>query len=142
GPKMIVESPIAHAFAQYQQFWSVTWIAAVGHHAVERRKILECLPPRARIVANTDAWAVAHRKHIRAAEGLTGPLCLDLDFRIARKLRARRDRQAKIDGITVVVARKSELQGDRRSSPGALNLLLASLHSARELLGARPQRRL
>ena len=84
---MIVEPPVTHAVAQQQQFGRVARIAAMRHHAVERRKMRGDLVPSTGVVANAGARTVARGKHVRAAKRLPDPLALDLDDRIAREVR-------------------------------------------------------
>ena len=87
GVEMIVETPIAHALAQEQQLGRVARVAAVRHHAVERRQVLHHLPPRAGFITDANARPVTDRKNIGAAQCFAEPLIFELDDRIAGELR-------------------------------------------------------
>ena len=107
GAEMIVKPPVAHALTQHQQFGRLARIAAVGHHAVERRELRQHLLPGACLVADADARAVARSKNARAREHLAGPLTLGLDCRIEGKGRCRAE--AEINRVAIVRAGKAEL---------------------------------
>src|SRR5690242_18720317 len=98
--------------------------------------MLSDLPPFTGLSANPDARSVAGREDVRTRQRFTDPLALGLDDRIARELRAGWNRQPEIDRIAVVLSGKSQLQGHRTFSLGALNRLFALLHHARK--GFRP----
>ena len=112
----------------------------MGHHAVGRRQVGERLPPFALLVANAHARSIARREHVAAAQRLAGPLAFDLDLRVARERRGRGLRQAEIDGVAVIVARKAELEADRGFPNGALHRMLAAFDRAREAFGPGPER--
>jgi hypothetical protein len=118
---MIVEAPLARGPAQMKELGRFARIAAMGHHAVEGSEPIEDLPPGAALIADAYERPVALRERARARKRLAGPLRLGLDFRIAPKQRARSRRQAKIDGVAVIIAGKAELEADRVLADRALD---------------------
>src|SRR5260370_42406806 len=109
----------------------------MGHHAVELCELRIGLPPLAVAISNAHAAAVAKSESVSPAQSLAGPDAFGLDYRVIRKDRTLR-RQAEIDGVAVILTRKSELQADRLLANQSLHRLRAGLHGAGKCLRARP----
>src|ERR1700737_3211654 len=99
----------------------------MGHHAVGLCELRIDLPPLAVAVSNAHAAAVAKRERVRPAQSLAGPDAFGLDYRIVQKDRRLR-RQTEVDGVAVILARKSELQAHRILATQSLPRWGAALH--------------
>jgi hypothetical protein len=138
GAEIVVEAPVAHAFAHQQHFQPVRAIGGTGDHGVERMQILQPGAPCAGgDIADPHHAVAPFREHVGATEHAAGPHRLDLDFRIISE-GGTGQREAEIDRIAEILTGEAKPQADGPRAHRPLHRRPARPHVAADPLGTGP----